>query len=66
MTRILVNGAAREVAAATLGTLLDELGYADIVVATAVNQDFVPVSARTGRAIAEGDAVEVLAPMQGG
>ncbi len=66
MTRVLVNGEAREVAAATLQALLDELGYADIVVATAVNQDFVPVPARASRALATGDAIEVLAPMQGG
>lgn len=64
--RILVNRESHDVAAQTLDRLLIELGYADAVVATAVNDGFVPVSARSRRVLAEGDAVEVLAPMQGG
>jgi len=64
--RILVNGAWRETHGAELATLLQELGYADSVVSTAVNGEFIPVTARAGTALADGDRVEVLAPMQGG
>ncbi|PWB82612.1 MAG: thiamine biosynthesis protein ThiS, partial [Methylocystaceae bacterium] len=39
--RITVNGQTLEVAAPTLALLLDELGYGDKTVATAVNQEFV-------------------------
>lgn len=64
--RILVNGDWRETAATELATALAELGYGDAVVATAVNGDFVAVSARSHTALADGDHIEVLAPMQGG
>jgi sulfur carrier protein len=64
--KILVNGAWRETAAADLATALKELGYAAALVATAVNGEFVPSGARQGRTLAEGDRLEVLAPMQGG
>ena len=39
--RILVNGLQCDVRAATLGGLLNELGYEDQKVGTAVNQEFV-------------------------
>jgi sulfur carrier protein len=64
--RILVNGAWRETAGAQLAALLEELGYGDAVVATAVNGQFVAVPARVRTPLNEGDRVEVLAPMQGG
>jgi sulfur carrier protein len=64
--RILVNGAWRETRGAQLAALLQELGYGDSVVSTAVNGEFVAATARDGTALAEGDRVEVLAPMQGG
>ena len=64
--RILVNGELRECAAVTLQEALDVLGYGGTVVATAVNEDFVPVSARADHPLAEGDRIEILAPMQGG
>jgi sulfur carrier protein len=65
--RIIVNGAAREVSAASdLAAALAELGFAEAVVATAVNGEFVPVAARTTLRLAAGDQLEVLAPMQGG
>ena len=64
--RILVNGAWRETGAVTLASVLDELGYAESIVATALNGEFVPVSARGGARMNEGDRLEVLAPMQGG
>jgi sulfur carrier protein len=64
--RILVNGAWRETGAAVLPAVLEELGYGESVIATAVNGEFVPAGARAQVALAEGDRLEVLAPMQGG
>ena len=64
--RILLNGAWREIAGVELATALEELGYGERVVATAVNEEFVAASARARTALAEGDRVEVLAPTQGG
>jgi sulfur carrier protein len=64
--RILVNGAWRESVAAELSAVLEELGYGAAVVATAVNGEFVAAGVRAGTRLAEGDRVEVLAPMQGG
>lgn len=64
--KILVNGAWRDTAAAELAALLEELGYADRVVSTAVNGEFVATPARSRTRLSEGDRLEVLAPMQGG
>jgi len=64
--KILVNGAWRELRAAQLSGVLEELGYADSVVSTAVNGEFVAAAMRARTALADGDRVEVLAPMQGG
>ncbi len=64
--KILVNGSWRETAAADLAAALKDLGYADAVVATAVNGEFVPTASRAGTLLAEGDRLEILAPMQGG
>jgi sulfur carrier protein len=64
--KILVNGDWRETVTAQLGALLEELGYGDSVVTTAVNGEFVAVSARTRTPLSDGDRLEVLAPMQGG
>lgn len=63
---LLLNGQPREVVAATLAEALAELGYAGKVVATAVNGDFVAARRREAVRLAEGDRLEVLAPMQGG
>ena len=64
--RIIVNGASRETAARDLAAALAELGLGEAVVATALNGEFVPTGARGVTRIAEGDRLEVLAPMQGG
>ena len=64
--RVLVNGAWRETVAAELSSVLQELGYGEAVVATAVNGEFVAAGVQAGTRLAEGDRVEVLAPMQGG
>jgi sulfur carrier protein len=64
--RILVNGAWRETAATLLAAALDDLGYGEAVVATAVNGEFIPLENRRETRLADGDRLEVLAPMQGG
>jgi sulfur carrier protein len=64
--RIFVNGAAHEVASVNVDAVLQELGFNDRVVATARNGEFVALNVRAATALAEGDQLEVLAPMQGG
>ena len=64
--RIDVNGEAREVDATTLADALVELGWGGAKVATALNGDFVPATARATQTLRDGDRIEVLAPMQGG
>ncbi len=64
--RLSVNGVPREIAAASLSEALEELGFRDSVVATAVNEDFVPAIARSATRLHEGDRIEIIAPMQEG
>jgi sulfur carrier protein len=65
--KICVNGAWRESHASDVAGALAELGYGDfVVVATALNGEFVPNGARDVTRLNEGDQLEVLAPMQGG
>jgi sulfur carrier protein len=64
--QICVNGAWREAHASDIAGALVELGYGDSVVATALNGEFVPASARVATRLNGGDQLEVLAPMQGG
>lgn len=64
--RVLVNGEAQETSARTLDELCRALGYAGAKIATALNGDFVPVSARASRALACDDRIEIVAPRQGG
>ena len=64
--KVIVNNEPREIRGRTLADLLQELGFAGTVVATAVNGQFAPAGSRAGRELVEGDRIEVLAPMQGG
>jgi sulfur carrier protein len=64
--RILVNGVWRETAGRELAATLEELGYGGRLVSTAVNGEFVALEERRRTALADGDRLEVLAPMQGG
>lgn len=64
--KLIVNGEAREVEAATLAAALDELGHGGAVVATALNGAFVPIRKRAETALKDGDRLEILTPMQGG
>ncbi|MEL7139522.1 MAG: sulfur carrier protein ThiS [Pseudomonadota bacterium] len=64
--RIILNGAETEVEATRLDAALAELGYAEGPFATAVNQSFVHREKRGETELAEGDRIEVVAPLQGG
>ena len=64
--KIVVNGETRDVRAPDLAGLLAELDYPPELVATALNETFVRAKERPGRALAEGDRVEILTPRQGG
>jgi sulfur carrier protein len=64
--KILLNGAWRDTSAGNLAAALQDLGYGDSVVATALNGEFVPTGSRPNVCLADGDRVEVVAPMQGG
>jgi sulfur carrier protein len=64
--RIVVNGEAKETGARTLADLCATLGLGDTKVATAVNGDFVPASARAATELADNDRIEIVSPRQGG
>lgn len=63
---VIVNGTPCEIAAATLADALARLDYAEAVVATALNGEFVPKRKRAQTPLKEGDAIEIVAPRQGG
>lgn len=64
--KIMINGTATDVQGETLAVVLEELGYGEAKVATAVNESFVPATARGQTTLAAGDRVEIVAPRQGG
>jgi sulfur carrier protein len=64
--KLQLNGASIEAQVSTLADLLVAEGFAEAKVATAVNGEFVPAPARADLILSAGDAVEILAPMQGG
>lgn len=64
--RIFVNGDQRDVESRSLALALEQLGYGGKKIATAVNGRFVAAARRPDTALADGDRIEVVAPMQGG
>ncbi|ARJ70152.1 sulfur carrier protein ThiS [Paracoccus contaminans] len=64
--KLTINGERREIEAATVAEALAAEGLAEARVATALNGAFVPAAARAGTALSPGDALEIVAPMQGG
>ena len=64
--RIFLNDDAHEIDAATLAAALEALGFGGRKIATAVNGRFVAAAARSRTPLADGDRIEVVAPMQGG
>lgn len=63
---IRVNGVSHDLHVTHLAQALEALGYRQAAIATAVNGLFVPAGAREQALLSDGDAVEILAPMQGG
>lgn len=63
---ITVNGIAHIVSGRNLDNVLNELGYTDRRVATAINSQFVPSGTRKSITLTEGDTLEIVAPRQGG
>jgi sulfur carrier protein len=64
--RIFLNDDAHEIDPGTLATALEALGFGGRKIATAVNGRFVAAAARPRTPLADGDRIEVVAPMQGG
>jgi sulfur carrier protein len=64
--RIFLNDDAHDLDAATLAAALDSLGFGGGKIATALNGRFVAAAARPSTKLADGDRIEVVAPMQGG
>jgi sulfur carrier protein len=63
---LIVNGEEREVAAASLAEALKALDYGEAIVATALNDAFVPARRREATPLRPGDRIEIVAPRQGG
>ncbi|MFZ1964575.1 MAG: sulfur carrier protein ThiS [Roseiarcus sp.] len=64
--RLVVNGVEQDVVAETLAAALEALDYAETLVGTALNGDFVPARKRAETSLSEGDRIEIVAPRQGG
>jgi sulfur carrier protein len=64
--RIFLNDDAHEIDPGSLATVLEALGFGGRKIATAVNGRFVAAAARPATRLADGDRIEVVAPMQGG
>jgi len=64
--QIILNGQTINTQQTTLEALLVEQGYDDCVVATAVNQQFVPIAERQHTVLVANCVIDVVAPMQGG
>ncbi len=65
--KITLNGAEKPLEAETsIAALLEKEGYADKLVAVAVNGTFVPRTLHGTAIIKNGDQIEIVAPMQGG
>ena len=64
--KLTINGEPRDLAATTVAEALAAEGLGEARVATALNGDFVPAALRATTVLSPGDALEVVAPMQGG
>ena len=63
--KITINGNSQLVQANNLEDLLLELKYQGKL-ATALNENFIPLSERKKTILKDGDRVEIVAPMEGG
>jgi len=64
--KITLNGAARELTGPSVQDVLSEIGLGTAKVATALNGNFLLAATRAATTLKDGDALEVVAPMQGG
>ena len=64
--KITLNGEVRDLDGPSVTDVLEQIGLGTARVATALNGNFLPASARGGTTLNDGDALEVVAPMQGG
>jgi sulfur carrier protein len=64
--KITLNGEVRELAGPTVTDVLMQIGLGTAKVATALNGAFLPAGTRATTNLKDGDALEVVAPMQGG
>lgn len=65
--KIMLNGQKKELPqASNISEFLQREGYGDKTIAVAVNGEFVPKSKHADRMLSDGDALEIVAPMQGG
>jgi sulfur carrier protein len=64
--QILLNGEAVRTEARNLDELCAALGFGGAKIATAVNGSFVAASDRAATKLAPSDAIEIVAPRQGG
>ena len=65
--RVLLNGSIVDTDVATLAELLVSQGHdLSAAMACAVNRGFVPRTQWAGRELAEGDCIDVIAPVTGG
>ncbi|MFT4014953.1 MAG: sulfur carrier protein ThiS [Paracoccus sp. (in: a-proteobacteria)] len=64
--KITLNGESREVSGPSVQDALEQIGLGTAKVATALNGDFLAAASRASTELKKGDALEVVAPMQGG
>ncbi len=64
--QILLNGEPVVTDARDLDELCAKLGFAEAKIATAINGSFVAAGARAATKLAPADAIEIVAPRQGG
>jgi len=64
--KVIVNGETMKTRARNLDDLVAALGFTDAKIATAINGDFVPATAREETRLSENDAIEIVTPRQGG
>ena len=64
--RVMINGEAREISAASVDTLLAELDYEGTHFAIALNYEVVPKSRWAETSLKAGDEIEIITPRQGG
>jgi sulfur carrier protein len=64
--KLWINGEERDTTSTTLAELLVQLAYDNTTVATAVDGEFVPRTARGTIALNAGMRIDIVAPIQGG